>query len=401
MNNYHWYLKQELTALSLSATQFTSLAWHPEQPLKLAILTPNSVEIRSFCWDTYGSIVAPQRDTGLVAVVDGASTLVTPFRTQNVPPPYSTSKILASSPSSPATASSRPTPPPIHMAFSPVSDLSAQLFPTGEINLRQIETKLAKGVPGRPQVIGEPLCLQLMASVKGRQIAVNGEGEVAVLGWNVEQGRDGLWIHPGKKGEGEQEWKDVRVGGSGAGKLIGLDKEFVFESREGEMALVEEVDDFLSLMPLDSSLPTFCPTVRSTAFTPTSPPASSSSPVTLIFALSPLGKLYALTPTSSEPYHLASDCTSFATSADFLIYTTTTHESKYVPLAVLARILDGGYIVGEQEKEWEKRRVERGSLIVTVVSETMALVLQMPRGNLETVYPRPLVLAGVRRDITA
>ena len=28
-----------------------------------------------------------------------------------------------------------------------------------------------------------------------------------------------------------------------------------------------------------------------------------------------------------------------------------------------------------------------------------ALVLQMPRGNLETVYPRALVLAGIRRNI--
>lgn len=30
-----------------------------------------------------------------------------------------------------------------------------------------------------------------------------------------------------------------------------------------------------------------------------------------------------------------------------------------------------------------------------------AVVLQMPRGNLETIYPRALVLAGIRRDIEA
>lgn len=30
-----------------------------------------------------------------------------------------------------------------------------------------------------------------------------------------------------------------------------------------------------------------------------------------------------------------------------------------------------------------------------------AVVLQMPRGNLETIYPRALVLAGVRRAIEA
>jgi hypothetical protein len=228
-----------------------------------------------------------------------------------------------------------------------------------------------------------------------------------VLGWDIEEERDTVWVHSGRA-EGGGEWKDVRLGGSGAGKLIGLEEQFIYQSREGEVSLVQEEDDFLSLHPLDSSLPSFCPTVRSTTFTPPtnsnipSPSSSpSSDPIPIIFALSPLGKLYALTPTSSEPYHIASDCTSFGTSADFLIYTTTTHESKYAPLSVIARVLDGGWVVSEQEKEWEKRRVERGSLIVTVVSETMALVLQMPRGNLETVYPRPLVLAGVRRDISA
>ncbi len=32
---------------------------------------------------------------------------------------------------------------------------------------------------------------------------------------------------------------------------------------------------------------------------------------------------------------------------------------------------------------------------------TFALVLQMPRGNLETIYPRALVLSGIRKSIVA
>lgn len=43
------------------------------------------------------------------------------------------------------------------------------------------------------------------------------------------------------------------------------------------------------------------------------------------------------------------------------------------------------------------RRVERGSRIVTVVAEDTKLVLQMPRGNLETIHPRALVLTTVRK----
>lgn len=48
-----------------------------------------------------------------------------------------------------------------------------------------------------------------------------------------------------------------------------------------------------------------------------------------------------------------------------------------------------------------KRAVERGSKIVTVVPGSTSLVLQMPRGNLETVFPRPLVLKIVRQDLSS
>ncbi len=42
-----------------------------------------------------------------------------------------------------------------------------------------------------------------------------------------------------------------------------------------------------------------------------------------------------------------------------------------------------------------RRRAENGAKIVTSCVETSAVVLQMPRGNLETVYPRELLLSCV------
>lgn len=87
-------------------------------------------------------------------------------------------------------------------------------------------------------------------------------------------------------------------------------------------------------------------------------------------------------------------------SSTYLIYTTTTHESRYAPLSVIRRLISGE-VVSEKEKTWESRRVERGSQIVTVVPSAMSLVLQMPRGNLESVNPRPLVLEVVKRDVLA
>ena len=43
------------------------------------------------------------------------------------------------------------------------------------------------------------------------------------------------------------------------------------------------------------------------------------------------------------------------------------------------------------------RRVERGSRIVIAVPNDTKLVLQMPRGNLETIHPRALVLSAAKK----
>ncbi|GMG26980.1 unnamed protein product [Aspergillus oryzae] len=45
------------------------------------------------------------------------------------------------------------------------------------------------------------------------------------------------------------------------------------------------------------------------------------------------------------------------------------------------------------------RSIERGSRLVSVIPSVFAVVLQAPRGNIETTYPRALVLAGIRSFI--
>lgn len=47
----------------------------------------------------------------------------------------------------------------------------------------------------------------------------------------------------------------------------------------------------------------------------------------------------------------------------------------------------------------KSRRVEQGAKIIIAVPNHVNLVLEMPRGNLETVYPRALVLSSIRKSI--
>jgi len=89
-------------------------------------------------------------------------------------------------------------------------------------------------------------------------------------------------------------------------------------------------------------------------------------------------------------------CTSFIATSTHLIFTTSNHLLKFVHLRDNEELQ---IPPDEPEKDERCRNIERGAKIVTVMPSTYALILQMPRGNLETVYPRALVLAGIRQSI--
>lgn len=121
---------------------------------------------------------------------------------------------------------------------------------------------------------------------------------------------------------------------------------------------------------------------------------------TLLVGLGKSGRLYAFTP-GRDTRILATNANSFTISSSFVVFTTTAHDSKYVPVSDLVEIF-----TEERESEakdipdkWTVRKVERGSRIVVAVPSTMSLVLQMPRGNLETINPRPLVMEVVTNDL--
>lgn len=109
-----------------------------------------------------------------------------------------------------------------------------------------------------------------------------------------------------------------------------------------------------------------------------------------------------LISTADSPSALiASNATSFTLASGFLIFTTGNHEAVFADIKSLF-----SYIKAENENDrealkgnWEKRRVERGSRIVVPVPSAMGLVLQMPRGNLETINPRPLIMEVVKQDL--
>lgn len=91
--NYHWYLKQEIP----TNPESSCLSWHPEKALRFAAASSSGILVAEHIFYTARGSCRPPFDNGAVAVIDGDSVKLTPFRTANVPPPMSLFEITAAS----------------------------------------------------------------------------------------------------------------------------------------------------------------------------------------------------------------------------------------------------------------------------------------------------------------
>lgn len=93
---------------------------------------------------------------------------------------------------------------------------------------------------------------------------------------------------------------------------------------------------------------------------------------------------------------LAKNCTSFLVTLDHIIFTTNNHFVKFVHLDGMETM---EVPADDPEVDERCRSIERGARLVTTIPTNMSLVLQMPRGNVETIFPRAMVVAGIRKLI--
>ncbi|KZO97412.1 IkappaB kinase complex, IKAP component [Calocera viscosa TUFC12733] len=359
VNNYHWYLKQTVHP-PMPSERFTAIRWHPESSLRLTLTTATCILDRSLAWTTTRSTEPAPNDTGTVAVIEGSSLLMTPFRRMNVPPPMCGYELELG----------MTLEPPVDLAFNVEKDRLAVLT-HGSIDVWDLQTEVENGKIAQSVKVHD---LPLEPSMDARQVVLADEN-IAVLGYDWNEGRDAVLKWHLKDGA---EWERVELRSTGSGRLITpvRGSELLFQNAKGDVLSVEDNSPRLSL-------PAFCFQT-----------ALMQSPPFSIVGLSAKGTLYAVSPTTTLT--LATNCNSFILSVDFLVYTTSAHQAHFVPVDGLTSLLNEA---APDVPQWEQRRVERGSRIVTVVPSNMALVLQMPRGNLETVNPRPLVLRNVRLDI--
>ncbi|KAJ7799963.1 pol II transcription elongation factor [Mycena olivaceomarginata] len=381
--NYHWYLKHQIAAPKSSGPgRFTSVEWHPEQSLHVVLTTSSQIIQRTYAWETFVSATRPPNDSGTVAVLDGSKILLTPFRSQNVPPPMSSYQLVQSS-------AQQPHSPPVHASLSSLSDILALVWESGYLELWSLRTRLGPG-PGK---FMDPS--RTFAGVVGkgglghRQVMLPiAAGTVYLLGTSPE-GHDVVSIVRLDKDDTTSSTEVAFP--SQNGRLVQSAGTPIWQSASGGLF---EVDSQAASATEIVAFPEFCFLAQCVEV--------SNDAASLYIGLGSSGKLFVAAP-SAPSRALAPNATSFTVASGFLIFTTSAHEATFAPLSSLGALLipsDNGDLPAIPST-WEKRRVERGSRIVVAVPSAMSLVLQMPRGNLETINPRPLVMEVVRQDLDA
>ncbi|KAG3020555.1 hypothetical protein JG687_00012255 [Phytophthora cactorum] len=442
-NNYHWYLKQELQLRT--GDRLVDFAWDEEAAGRLNVVACSShaqaltFYEHEFVWDicsveaeqlalssTPGEdqeVASQRQSVAVTGVIDGSKLLVTPLHLAMVPPPFALLQATFE-----AAISS--------VVFDSQTEALLVLLANGDVILVEnyltpADTRAAAaGLPPPSNAAARSGRSDTLMSMTTVKLPVDDEAcTLSSLLWvhfNIESHR---LVFAGKTG-----WRDQLVLCSMDTLSAKTESEAVATVRHIELFDVRRACDVQQVLPKVDEV--MADSVRLAVQT-------HSGAVYTLDALSD----YVLVPTQvtskfpafshmtaldcrsikeqSEPTGggilviglegssarlyvngelLASACSSFRYSAltSVLLFTTQGRESqlRIAPLSGIQRH-SCGQASGSNAVKFESRSIERGALLVATVGQRASVIVQMPRGNLECMSPRLLVLALVVQQIQA
>ncbi|KAK9478600.1 IKI3 family-domain-containing protein [Lipomyces japonicus] len=365
VNNYYWYLKQHLPLFENNELSF--IRWHPDRPLTMiaAANEADSVEYLEFT-PTVFAASSSGSTAGLTAVADGTTVKLTPLATANTPPPMSFKDLTVSS-------------APVAIAVGPISIAALQtkllevaawpsLEPVASISLAQFELSN----PRQVQYITRTVVAVVFDNL-------DTTASSSVVLFDLLATDPAVPLH-------SQTFTPAAVAITACNDNAAL----VVELATGQIEQIiinnnnnmkEHEISVESLL----ALPERCLSIAA---------VKSVSGQTFTFGLTAAGRLYC------NSQRVAVACTSFLVTDTHLVFTTT-QSLRFIHLQtdaegdVLSVPSDDDAAAGDERC----RAIERGSKLVAVIPTKLSVVLQAPRGNLETIFPRILVLDGVRRHI--
>ncbi|XP_014779296.1 putative elongator complex protein 1 [Octopus bimaculoides] len=397
VNNYHWYLKQSLVFDPAKEKEVAALLWDPEQAYKLHIVTSDGCYMHySWYWNTVVS------DDSVVAVIDGAQILVTPMALQVVPPPMYTYKLLLPAPANqvfffPSS--------PLNNYGMPTADIGVlldngviALFTYHENNIESTDKSAVEICGGKEFSIKCPLPCLL-----GSFEPVENYGTFPLSVHTVLGISDTILMYCLQKDdtsvlcEVTLSQKDNTFTQSSTQVVPDNIFNMIYAAAVVNTIFIQTLQR--EILAYDISTQVLSPWMSEAGAPVIFPQQCSTMAVCQIS-----GKVVILGLTSKHRLYindkeLANNCTSMAVHEKFLILTTLSHTCRFLNLKTNTKDIATLHENSGHPFDEIIRRVERGSCIVTVVHNSTKLVLQMPRGNLETVHPRALLLSSIQQKL--
>lgn len=414
-SNYHWYMKQEFR---YTGRQVSRVAFHDEKPGLLYVFFQGTMEWREYevLWQPCTmQLLAPK--TCAAYVVDGSSLNMTPLDQAMVPPPMFLSTLVMESPITQILLSNddkKSVTAVVRLSDASIVLIGNPLKQTGNRTRFATPAIVAKGslnsVDGmdcsglRSFVILEHTdsSIRLLAACCA---ADNDTCESLVIlnaTWNEDEQTLSISKHQDVVTLEQRvlciaQWSDTMSGA-------------ILETEDGKVWDVDTAGDGTCiLLPLSSQeLMEPCPWIAGIKDPSSFADSANSNPYDndpeqkrLVFGLSQRSRLF---------YHdmlLADAVSSFfvSVSHQYLCYVSaqgSTSQLRFLPLRDLQSFdtlmgSDGNTLL----EGYEPRSVERGARLVAILPGSPAAVLQVPRGNLEGIFPRALVLRFVMTKIAA
>ncbi|XP_075382407.1 elongator complex protein 1 isoform X2 [Mycteria americana] len=344
--NYHWYLKQSLHFGSLEENQLVSLLWDRESPYRLHVLCQGWHYLSyDWHWTTDRGMGENSQHVANVAVIDGDKVLVTAFQHAVVPPPMC----------------------------------------TYELQLQQAVNQVAFHTD--PKRSGDMAVLDA-----DNKISVYRYGQSTMNDPTVKFGAVG---GNGFKAAVQTPYLDktYRLSVPVDGEVISLCTNPVTKTVALQLAH-RQILKYL----WEASTPVLEPWRTSSGSAVQFPYPCVQTSITRINGEEVILGLTDRCRFFVNDIEVASNITSFATYNEFLLVTTNSHTCQCFCLKnITVKALQAGLSSAAAPNSETLRKVERGSRIITIVPQDTKVVLQMPRGNLETVHHRALVLAQIQK----
>lgn len=358
--NYHWYLKQEFNFKEEYG--FASMAWDPEDCYVLHIITVNGIYTRtSFLYNVIQS--RGVNNLSMVGVIDGFNLLLTPFKLMVMPPPMATHSVALDAPVNIFSFGVGIRQHDIivsqsNMRFSLISYLPDGNYKNHHITMSDLT--LTGNQIRHLTWFKEDLLAVVLDDLDGNSLCFL--KLVCIDGINMLSLLSKILVP-----------EDVLV------LFLSEDEKqnLYLEDGSGNIYEVINEGESFSLSNIQITLPQPCCYVS----------CKHMGDKNLVFGLTNHFRLFFNTN------ELANNCTSFHLHDEFLLITTHSHTLRSIYLSSLTT-----YESLEKSKCFDEstRRVERGSKLITAVQSGTRVVLQMPRGNLESIDPRALTITHLQ-----